>query len=366
MSAPAIAPSVAPRALIRLDVGEPDFATPAHIVDAGVRALREGRTRYGAPEGIVPLRAALADRMRALGHAGATAERVVVAQGAKPLLGHVLRALLAPGDACLVPDPGYPGYRAAVELAGGVAVPYPATDAAGAFALDVEAIGRCLTSRTRVLVLNSPHNPTGGVATDAELDALARLATDHDLHVVSDEVYGAITYEGAAPRGIGTRAGMAGRTVTVDSFSKTWAMTGWRLGWALLPEPLVAPVRALLLGTTTCTPEFVQRAGLAALEGSPDVVRGMVAVYRSRRDAMVEALAAIPGVTVHAPAGAFYLFPRVPGADAARLRETYGVACTDGATYGARGAGHLRLSCAASMGELLEAVGRVAECVRGR
>lgn len=352
--------------LVRLDVGEPDFPTPPHVLEAGIRAMRDGATRYSAPEGILPLRGTIATHLRARGH-DATAERVLVTSGAKPMVVHAMRALLERDDEVLVPDPGYPGYAAAAMLAGGRPVPYPVVDAAGAFAIDTAAIERCITPRARVLVLNSPHNPTGGIATPAQLDALAALATRHDLHVVSDEVYSAITYPTRPLPGIGTWPGMAERTVTIDSFSKTYAMTGWRLGYALVPTRLVARVRALILNTTTCTPEFVQRAGVAALEGPQDATRAMVAAYHARRDAVVAALDRIPGVATHVPAGAFYVFPRMGHLDdrgsvwaVGQLREAHALACTPGAAYGARGEGHVRLSFAASDRDLEDGVARLA------
>ena len=356
----------APHDVVHLEVGEPDFATPAHVVEAGARALRDGASRYVAPEGIAPLREALAVPLGARGHDAAPA-RVLVTSGAKPMLVNALRALLAPGDEALVPDPGYPGYRAAVALAGAAAVPYRVTDDAGAFALDVAAIARCVTPRTRVLVLNSPHNPTGGVATAAELDALAHLALRHDLAVVSDEVYSAITYDRAPAEGIGTRPGMAARTITVDSFSKTYAMTGWRLGYGLVPEEMVLRLRRMTLDTTTCTPEFVQRAGIAALAGPQAAVREMVATYRARRDVVIAALRALPGIRVHTPAGAFYAFAHLGARGAAgstrvaeRLLHEHGLACAPGASYGAHGERHVRLSFAASTERLLEGVARLA------
>lgn len=351
--------------LVQLEKGEPECDTPAHIVEAGVRALRAGRTRYVAPEGLGELRDAVAERLRMRG-IPATAGRVVVSAGAKPMLSYALRAILAPGYSVLVPDPGYPGYRAAIEQARAVAIPYPVTDRAGRFRVDVGAIEARITPWTRALVINSPHNPTGGVATDAELDALADLARRRDLFVVSDEVYSEIVFGGLRPASIASRPDMAARTVVIDSFSKTYAMTGWRLGYACLPASLVAPVQSLVLHSATCTPPFVQAAGVAALTGPQDAVAAMVRSYEARRDATVTALRAIPGISAHVPDGAFYLFPRIqapphPGSAvmAERLLAEHRLACVSGAAYGRQGEGRVRLSFAASQDHLTEAVRRI-------
>ena len=353
-------------ATIRLDIGEPDFDTPPHIVEAAARALRDGATRYVAPEGLPRLRAAIASTLHARGCA-ASPDHVVIGAGAKPVLCTALRALLRDGDEALVPDPGYPGYRAAVSYAGGSPVPYPVVDSDGRFRVDAAAIEARITPRTRVLVLNTPHNPTGGVCSDAELDALAELAVRHDLHVVSDEVYGAIVFDGGNVTTIAARPGMRDRTVLVDSFSKTYAMTGWRLGYAVVPPHLMEPMRGMILNTATCTPAFVQEAGIAALTGPQHAVQAMVRTYAERRELMMAALRGIPGLSVQRPSGAFYTFPRlaapIAGISArmtARLREKHGLACASGAAYGALGEGHVRLSFAASEDELREGVVRLA------
>lgn len=357
--------------LVLLEKGEPEFDTPAHIIEAGVRALRTGSTRYVAPEGIGELRDAVAGRLRTRG-IPATAERVIVSAGAKPMLAYVMRAILGAGYAALVPDPGYPGYRAAIEQARGVAIPYRVTDGAGRFRIDVAAIEASITPWTRVLVINSPHNPTGGVATEAELDALADLALRHDLYVVSDEVYSEIVFGDVRAGSIAARPEMADRAVVIDSFSKTYAMTGWRLGYACLPASLVAPVRSLVLHSATCTPPFVQAAGIAALTGPQAVVTAMVRSYQSRRDATVAGLRSIPGVTTPLPEGAFYVFPRIEAhahpdsvAMAERLLAEHRLACVSGASYGTRGEGHVRLSFAASPECLAEAVRRIGRFVEG-
>ncbi|HEX5831412.1 MAG TPA: pyridoxal phosphate-dependent aminotransferase [Gemmatimonadaceae bacterium] len=360
------------RDVVRLDIGEPDFPTPPHIVEAGVRALRDGATRYVAPAGIAPLRAALADALRARG-VPASPDGVVVTAGARPMLLFALLALVRSGDEVLVPDPGYPAYTSAARLAGGRAVPYPLATRDGAFRVDVEAVRAALSPRTRVLVLNAPHNPTGAVLDDGTLAELAELARRHDLWVVSDEVYAAFAFDGPS-RSIAALPGMRARTVMVDSFSKTYAMTGWRLGFGVMPETLAPAVTTLVADSTTCAPAFVQHAGLAALAGPRETVDMMRTEYRRRRDLLVAGLRSVPGVRVARPAGAFYAFADVSTLLAAapvtgatawlaeRLLHAYGLACLPGSAFGARGAGALRFSFASTPDRLNDAVARLARC----
>jgi aspartate/methionine/tyrosine aminotransferase len=344
------------------------------VVEAGVRALRDGHTRYVAPAGIPALRGAVADAMRARG-IDACAERVVVTPGAKLLLFHALLALVQRGDEVLVPDPGYPLYAAATRFAAARPVAY-ALDGARGFAPDLDALTAAIGPRTRVLVLNAPHNPTGGTLDAATLEALAALVRRHDLVVLADEIYARFVYDAVA-RGPGESApslaalpGMPERMVVVDGCSKAFAMTGWRVGYGLLPRWLVPRVTTLVTNSASCTAPFVQHAAVAALTGPQDAVRAQVAALRARRDQAVAALAAIPGVRCAPPAGAFYAFAdarallgRAPGADvraAEALLDTQGVACLPGSAYGRRGRGHLRFSFAVEEETLAEALRRVA------
>jgi aspartate/methionine/tyrosine aminotransferase len=361
------------RDIVRLDIGEPHLGTPAHIVDAAVRALRAGATRYVAPAGLPALRDAIASDARARG-IDVTAEQVVVTSGAKPMLLYALLALARRGDDVLVPDPGYPGYASAAHLAGARAVPYPVVPRDGRFAIDVDRLRDAITSSTRVLVLNAPQNPTGGIMNDEELVAIAELARAHDLQIVSDEVYARLSFGESRPRSIAELPGMGERTIVVDSFSKTYAMTGWRLGYGLLPAALVGSVTTLVADSTTCAPAFVQQAGLAALLGTQDSVEDARAEYRQHRDVMLAAVNTLDGVRASSPAGGFYLFADVrellerarihsAAALADVLLHEYGVACIPGSAYGARGAGHLRLSFASPRERLDEACRRLARCV---
>ena len=350
--------------VIHLEVGEPGGTTPRHVVEAGVRALQDGHTRYVDPAGMPALRDAIATSLAWRGVRGTAAENVVVVPGAKPMIFYALLAVLEPGEEVLVPDPGFPIYPSVVRFAGAVPVSYRG--------LDVTRLATLITPRTRVLVVNLPENPTGVVATSDDLTAIAELALAHDLTVVSDEVYGRIRYDGGA-NSIAALPGMLERTVIVDSFSKTYSMTGWRLGFGVMPAALVERVTKLVVNGTTCTPPFVQLAGLAALTGSQDCVAAAVACYERRRDWLVDALNGLPGVHCGRPGGAFYAFPDVRKIEdrtglsteqlAARLLETHGVAVLPGSAFGPGGAGHLRLSFATADDDLQVALGRIRECV---
>jgi len=350
------------RHVVHLEIGEPDGATPPHVVEAGVRALHDGHTRYVDPAGLPALRDAIAASLAWRGVRGVAAEDVVVVPGAKPMVFYALLAVLEPGDEVLVPDPGFPIYPSVVRFAGAVPVSY----------LDVASLAALITPRTRALVVNLPANPNGVVAPPDALSAIATLAQRHDLIVVSDEVYGRIRYDRPADS-IAALPGMLERTVIVDSFSKTYSMTGWRLGFGVVPAALVERVTTLVVNGTSCTPPFVQLAGLAALTGPQDCVTAAVERFERRRDWLVDGLNGLPGVRCRAPGGAFYAFPDVRKIEqraglsteqlAARLLDLHGVAVLPGTAFGAGGAGHLRLSFATSAADLDLALERIRECV---
>ncbi len=331
--------------VVHLEIGEPDGATPPHVVEAAVRALHDGHTRYVNPAGLPALRDAIAASLAWRG-VRASAESVVVVPGAKPMVFYALLAVLEAGDEVLVPDPGFPIYPSVVRFAGAVPVRYP-VDALEGGAVDVERLAALIGPRTRALVVNLPGNPTGGVASTNALQAIAELALRHDLTVISDEVYGRIRYDGRADS-IAALPGMLERTVIVDSFSKSYAMTGWRLGFGVLPAPLVERVTTLVVNGTSCTPPFVQLAGLAALTGPQDAVTAAVARLERRRDWLVDGLNGLPGVRCPRPDGAFYAFPDVRQVEeraglstrqlAARLLEEHGVAVLPGTDFGPGGA----------------------------
>lgn len=355
------------RRVIHLEIGEPDFPTPEHIVEAGLRALRAGQTRYGPPAGLPELREAIAAHTAQTRGVRISPEQVVVAPGAKPLVFYGLLATVAPGDEVLLPDPGFPIYDSVVRFCGGVPVPVPSRLDEGR-PLDLDALERSITPRTRLVIFNSPANPSGAVVPAADLRRLASLAQRHDLWVMADEIYRRIAYE-PEPGSIAALPGMSERTILVDGFSKAYAMTGWRLGWGVFPPSLSPHAIRLVINSHTCTAAFVQAAGVAALTGPQEPVARMVAEFHRRRDAITASLARIAGVRCRRPAGAFYAFPDLRGlplaapALADRLLQEEGVAVLDGAGFGAGGAGHLRFSFASSLASLEEAAERFGRLV---
>jgi len=343
--------------VVHLEIGEPDMPTPPHVVEAGVRALRDGRTRYALAAGVPELRDAIARSLAARG-VRAGPENVIVTPGAKPMLFCAALALIEPGDQVLTPDPGFPIYES--------------VDETQAFAPHVEAIAERITPRTRVLIFNLPHNPTGGVAEAEDLTQLAELVRRHDLWVISDEVYGQIRYDGGRDS-IAALPGMAERTVIVDGFSKGYSMTGWRLGYGVMPPSLAEPMTTLVINNVSCTATFVQYAGLAALTGRQEPVTRMVAGLRAKRDLLVRGLNAIDGVRCATPAGAFYCFPDISGAlertglscesFAERLLAEQHVAVLAGTAFGPGGAGHLRLCYATEPAALERALAAIRKFV---
>lgn len=332
------------RDVVHLEIGEPGFPTPDHVVEAAIRALRDGETRYTPPAGISLLREAIADDLRRRGMAADPAD-VVVTPGAKPAFTYSLLALVEEGDEVLVPDPGFPIYPSVVRLAGGIPVTYDAS-------AEPESLAARIAPRTRGLVLNSPQNPTGWVLDADRIVGVAELVLRHDLWVISDEIYARLTYGAAAPS-IAALPGLRERTVVVDGFSKAYAMTGWRLGYAALPAPLVERVTRIVINTNSCTNTPTQYAGIAALRGPQDSVHAMAAELTRRRELALAGLAQIPGFSCRPPAGAFYLFPEISQLTgdglhhsaeiAERLLDEAGVAVLPGSAFGPAGRDHLRI-----------------------
>ena len=352
------------REIIHLEIGEPDFATAPHISMAGVKAIVEGRTRYNPSAGIHELRAALADDAGRRRGMTVLPDQVVVGPGAKPLLFFPMLALVEPGDEVLCPDPGFPTYEAVIRLAGGVPVSVPLVEE-NDFSFDLDAFHRLITRRTKVVLLNSPSNPTGGVMPREDLERIAEVAIERGLWVISDEVYSRIAYDGRQVPSIAAFPGMQERTVIVDGFSKTYAMTGWRLGYGILPETLAARVQLLLTHSVGCTAHMTQYAGLEAVHGPQEWVEGMVAIYQRRRDRLVAGLNAIPGIRCKTPQGAFYAFPNVsalnrPVSDlASQILEEAGVALLPGTAFGPAGEGYLRISYANSLERIEQGLTRL-------
>jgi aspartate aminotransferase len=353
------------RDIIHLEIGEPDFDTPAHITEAAVAALRAGETHYCPAAGIGELREAAAAELSRTRGVAIGPERVLVANGAKPFLFFTILATCEPGDEVVYPDPGFPIYESAIRWAGATPVPLPLREELG-FSFDVDDLAARLNDRTRLVILNSPQNPTGGVTPATDLAAAAALVLETPAWVLSDEVYARLIY-GDAFASIASVPDMLERTVLLDGFSKTYAMTGWRCGYAAVPEPLVEPLTRFFVNSTSCVPPFVQYAGVAALTGPQDAVDAMVAEFAERRELVVAGLNALPGVSCLSPRGAFYVFPNVSGvpigaeALADRLLEEAGVAVLAGTAFGAEGAAHLRLSYANSQANLGRALERMGE-----
>jgi len=355
------------RRVLHLEIGEPDFPTPGHIVEAGVRALRDGHTRYGPPPGLPALREAICERLLSERGVRAAPDEVVVTPGAKPILFLAILATVGAGDEVLVPDPGFPIYESVVRFAGARVVPVPVREESG-FSLDVDAAEQLVTPRTRMLIFNSPANPTGGATTQRDLERIAALAQRHDLWVIADEIYARISYE-EPHRSIAALPGMRDRVILSDGFSKAYAMTGWRLGYGVVPRRLAEPLTRLVINSNSCTAAFVQLAGVEALRGTQEPVDRMVAEFRGRRDLIVSALRAIPGVRCATPRGAFYAFPDVralpvpAGELATRLLEEHGVATLAGTAFGPGGDGHLRISYVSAPDVLTEALDRIRAAV---
>lgn len=346
--------------IIHLEIGQPDAPTFSNIAEAGMRAIREGHTRYTPSAGLRELRAAIAADAGERRGIIFSPNEVVVGPGAKPALFFPTLALVRPGDEVVYPDPGFPTYPAMIEVAGGVPVPVPLREE-GDFSFDLEAFDRLISPRTRMVVLNSPGNPTGGVMGREALEHIAAVAQAHDLWVLSDEIYARLVYGEAAPS-IAALPGMKERTILCDGFSKTYAMTGWRLGYGIMPERLAERVELLITHSVGCTAAFTQLAGLEALRGDQQQVEQVVASYRQRRDCLVAGLNSMPGVSCRNPLGAFYVFPNVsqlgrPSAWLAEyLLEQAGVALLPGTAFGKRGEGYLRLCFANSLEQISLAV----------
>jgi aspartate aminotransferase len=353
-------------AIIHLEIGEPDFPTAPHIVEAAVEALHAGHTHYVPAPGIPALRESVAAFLDRTGRMpGISPQRVIVTPGAKPIMFYTIMALAGPGDEVLYPDPGFPMYESITAFAGATPVPIPLREA-NQFRIDTEELESLISERTRLLVLNTPHNPCGSALTAGDCAAIAEIAQRHDLIVLSDEVYWAIRYGSEPHASVLDYDGMADRTILLDGWSKTFAMTGWRLGYGVFPPALVEPITRLAINSVSCTSAFSQYAAIAALDGPWDAVVSMVEEFRRRRDFIVTGLNELPGVSCVEPAGAFYAFPRIESAGtgtgmtsaelAARLLAEAGVAALSGTAFGPHGEGYLRFSYANSVDNIAAAL----------
>ena len=299
------------RSVVHLEIGEPDFDTPAHIRRAAVEALEAGFTHYGPSAGQRDLRAAIATSIEKTRGLYVDPEQVVVTPGGKPILFYTMLALLEEGDEAIYPNPGFPIYESMIDFVGAKAVPLRLREER-AWSFDVDELAALITPKTKLLVLNSPHNPTGGTLDRKTLAGIAALAERHPFMILSDEIYSRMVYEGAH-ESIATFPGLQERTILLDGFSKTYAMTGWRLGYGVMEKSLATHMARLMTNSNSCTNTFVQKAGIAALEGPQEPAEDMIAEFHRRRDLIVTGLNALPGVTCTRPKGAFYAFPNWPG-----------------------------------------------------
>jgi aspartate/methionine/tyrosine aminotransferase len=353
------------RSIVHLEIGEPDFRTPRHIIRAAGQALDEGWTHYGPTQGYPDLREAIARHVSRTRGINAGCEHVCVTPGAKPIIFFSILALIENGDEVIYPNPGFPIYESMIRFAGGVPVAMPLVEERG-FSFDLDLLRRKITDRTKLLILNSPQNPTGGVIPREDMQAIAELVRGRDMMILSDEIYSRIYY-GEQPVSIAAFPEMLESTIILDGFSKTYAMTGWRMGYGVMPVWLAEAVNKLMVNSNSCTASFTQRAGIAALEGPQEDVERMVAEFRRRRDAFCAGLNQVPGIRCALPGGAFYAFANVRGTGmsskefATRLLEEAGVACLSGTAFGEYGDGYIRFSYAASLEQLMEAVRRIGD-----
>lgn len=352
------------REIIHLEIGQPDFETFGNISRAGIQAIRDGHTRYTPPAGMKTLRKIIAEdagRRRGLTF---HPEQVVVSPGAKPNLFFPTLALVEPGDEVIYPNPGFPTYQAMIEIAGGIPVPVPLVEEKG-FSFDLDAFDSLLSERTKLIILNSPGNPTGGIIPRSDLEHIARGAIARDSWVLSDEIYARIVYDGEKANSIAALPEMAERTVIMDGFSKTYAMTGWRLGFGIMPRKLAERVGLLLTHSVGSTAHFTQYAGVEALAGPQDQVKRVVAEYQKRRDVIVEGLNQLPGIHCQNPQGAFYVFPNIQALGKSSREaadwflEEAGVALLPGSAFGKYGEGYLRLAYANSVENIRRALSRM-------
>lgn len=353
------------RHIVHLEIGEPDFDTPEHIKQAAKNALDDGFTHYGPSPGEMPIREAIAQHQTERQGYDIAPERIIVTPGGKPVMFFTILALIEGGDEVIYPNPGFPIYESMINYAGGTAVPIPLEERFD-FSLDVDRLASLITDRTKLLIVNSPNNPCGSLIPDGDIERIARLAVENDLIVLSDEIYKDMYYSGSHTS-ITSFLGMVERTVILDGFSKSYAMTGWRLGYGVFPDFMLDPVTKLMTNSVSCTSVPVQMAGISALQGPQDSVYAMMDEFRIRRDLVVDGLNSLPGVTCRVPGGAFYAFPNIKGTGltskefAERAMDDAGVALLSGTAFGEYGDGYIRISFANSQENLTLAIERLAD-----
>ena len=353
--------------IIHLEIGEPDFDTPANIIEAGVDALYMGWTHYGPAAGLPDLRQTIADYVSRTRNVPVSSDEVVVVPGGKPIIFFTILALIDTGDEVVYPNPGFPIYESMINYVGGRAVAIPLREERD-FSVDVKELASLITDRTKLIILNSPHNPTGGTLTKKDVLEIAEAIGDRNILILSDEIYSRLIFEGEH-FSIMSVPGFKERTILLDGFSKTYAMTGWRMGYGVMRPDLAVPIARLMTNSTSCTASFTQVAGIAALRGDQSSVDKMCAEFKRRRDAFVAGLNKIKGFSCRIPKGAFYVFPNITKtgwpskklADA--LLEEAGVACLSGTAFGEYGEGYLRFSVANSLENLNTALAKIEDWV---
>jgi len=349
--------------VIHLEIGEPDFSTPAHICEAACRFIKQGYTHYVSAAGIPELREEIAKHIASSRGIDVRPQEVVITPGAKPIMFFTIETLVDKGDEVIYPDPGFPIYRSVIDFVGAIGKPITLREE-NDFCIDLNELKKLVNPKTKLMIINSPQNPTGGVLQKEDLEYIAELAQQHDFYILSDEIYCRILYEGEH-YSISQFPGMKERTIILDGFSKTYAMTGWRLGYGVMPEALAEQLEKLMVNSNSCTASFTQKAGVEALIGPQDSVNKMVEEFRNRRDFIISGLNNISGISCRTPKGAFYVFPNIKGTNmSSNELETYllekaGVATLAGTSFGHQGEGYLRISYANSKQNIEEALERI-------
>ncbi|MCH7800151.1 MAG: pyridoxal phosphate-dependent aminotransferase [Chloroflexi bacterium] len=353
--------------VIHLEIGEPDFETPSNVIDAGTNALNNGFTHYNPSPGFDDLRDRIAQEISSTRGISVTGDHVVVTPGGKPIMFFVILALVDQGDEVLYPNPGFPIYESMIKFVGGVPVPMRLHESRD-FGIDVDEVASQITDRTTLMIVNSPNNPCGSIINTEDLEKLANLAKEHDLTVLSDEIYSRFLYEGEH-HSVTSFPDMRERSIILDGFSKAYAMTGWRIGYGVMPLEIVEPISKLVTNSVSCTASFTQMAALEALNGSQDASNEMVAEFKKRRDIIVAGLNDISGIRCAMPPGAFYVFPNIEGTGmtsqrfANELLTEAGVACLAGESFGVYGRGYARFSFANSVENIELALDRIKKFV---
>ena len=356
------------KSVIHLEIGEPDFATPAHIIDEAVKAMREGATHYGPSAGLPETREAIARYVRETRGVQVGPDNVVVTPGAKPIMFFTIFALVDPGDEVIYPNPGFPIYESVIRFVGGKPVPIGLREE-NSFRIDMDELRSKVTNKTKLIIINSPHNPTGAILTREDLEIVAQMAMEHGIYVLADEIYSELVYDGEFQSILHANPDVLDQVILLDGMSKTFAMTGWRLGWGVMPTRLSAAVARLQTNSNSCTASFSQKVIGPALFGSREEVHAMNREFRLRRDLVVDGLNQIPGISCLKPAGAFYVFPNITRLGKTSkeiekgLLEEAGVAALAGTSFGSSGEGFLRLSYANSQENLREGLRRIAAWV---